>query len=111
MLCTIDPKVGGVLLSGARGTAKSTIARALLDLMPSVDDTRNHFVTLPLGASEERITGTLDLEKCWPMAALRLHRACCTRHTRAFYTSMKSTCSPTTWSTYCSTWRHRGQYR
>ncbi len=63
MLCTIDPKVGGVLLSGARGTAKSTIARALLDLMPSVDDTRNHFVTLPLGASEERITGTLDLEK------------------------------------------------
>ena len=59
MLCAVEPKIGGILLTGARGTAKSTIARALLDLMPEGGD----FVTLPLGASEERISGTLNIEK------------------------------------------------
>ena len=61
-LCAIDPKIGGVLLSGARGTAKSTIARALLDLTPK-GESGGQFVSLPLGASEERITGSLNLEK------------------------------------------------
>ena len=63
MLCAIDPGIGGVLLSGARGSAKSTLARGLLALMPSQSEGGGRFVTLPLGVGEEHITGTLDLEK------------------------------------------------
>jgi magnesium chelatase subunit D len=60
LLCAIDPGIGGVLVQGPRGIAKTTLARALADLVPGA------FVELPLGATEERVTGTLALE-----AALR----------------------------------------
>ncbi|SEI50588.1 ATP-binding protein [Pseudomonas sp. NFR16] len=56
-LTAIDPKIGGVLIEGPRGMAKSTLARGLADLLAS-----GQFVTLPLGATEERLVGTLDLE-------------------------------------------------
>ena len=56
-LVAVDPAIGGILIEGPRGMAKSTLARGLAELLPS-----GHFVTLPLGASEERIVGTLDLD-------------------------------------------------
>jgi magnesium chelatase subunit I len=57
MLCAIDPAIGGVLVSGPRGVAKTTLARALAELVPG------QFVELPLGATEERVTGAIDLER------------------------------------------------
>ena len=59
-LLAIDPAIGGVLVSGPRGSAKSTLARSLADLNI---DKLNQLVTLPLGASEEMVTGTIDLQK------------------------------------------------
>ena len=58
ILAAINPSIGGVLVSGPRGCAKSTLVRALADL-------RDHapFVTLPLGASEEMLIGSLDLQQ------------------------------------------------
>ncbi len=57
LLCAIDPLLGGVLIEGGRGSAKSTMARGLASLSGDVP-----FVDLPLGASEEQLIGSLDLE-------------------------------------------------
>lgn len=56
-LTAIDPQIGGVLIEGPRGMAKSTVARGLADLLGG-----GPFVTLPLGATEDRLIGTLDLD-------------------------------------------------
>ncbi|MFC0397446.1 ATP-binding protein [Paraburkholderia rhizosphaerae] len=66
LLAAIDPGIGGVLVSGPRGTAKSTAARALAELLPD-----GRFVTLPLNASEERLVGTLDIETVLRDGAVR----------------------------------------
>ncbi|QAY52544.1 VWA domain-containing protein [Hahella sp. KA22] len=60
LLAAINPHLGGVLISGPRGSAKSTLARGLADLLPEAAD---KFVTLPLGASEERLIGSIDLQQ------------------------------------------------
>ena len=91
ILNVIDPKIGGVMIMGDRGTGKSTTIRALADLLPEidvvVDDPFNRapddqdlvterdgssiepgkkkvpMIDLPLGATEDRVCGTIDIEK------------------------------------------------
>lgn len=84
-LNVIDPKIGGVMIMGDRGTGKSTTIRAIADLLPEIevikDDPFNRYPTdetlekpetefikipmvdLPLGATEDRVCGTIDIEK------------------------------------------------
>ncbi len=57
LLAAIDPAIGGVLLRGQKGSAKTTLARGLAALLPGDAP----FVDLPLGATEDRLIGTLDL--------------------------------------------------
>ena len=58
LISAIDPALG-VLLRGDKGAAKSTAARALAELLPDGAP----FVNLPVGASEDRLLGGLDLER------------------------------------------------
>ncbi len=96
-LNVIDPKIGGVIIMGDRGTGKSTTIRAITDILPEIevvrddpfnshpndfelmsDEVRNSIesgtrldvalkkvmmVDLPLGATEDRVCGTIDIEK------------------------------------------------
>ncbi len=99
LLNVIDPRIGGVLVMGHRGTGKSTTVRALADVLPMIEraegDVFNRsveevmherawqahakashaarkphsekipvpVVDLPLGATEDRVCGTIDIEK------------------------------------------------
>jgi magnesium chelatase subunit I len=96
-LNVIDPKIGGVMIMGDRGTGKSTTIRAIADLLPEIEVVKNDpfnshksnldlmgnevklaiqngetieteflkipMVDLPLGATEDRVCGTIDIEK------------------------------------------------
>jgi Mg-chelatase subunit ChlI len=97
VLNAINPRIGGVLIRGERGTAKSTAARALAALLPEITVVadcpfgcdpnrlttwctncrergsdgeefpetrrRTRFVDLPVSATEDRVVGTLDIER------------------------------------------------
>jgi len=97
ILNVIDPRIGGVMIMGDRGTGKSTTIRAVADLLPEIEvvagDAFNSSLTdfelmseevktvvldngqlepaykkvpmvdLPLGATEDRVCGTIDIEK------------------------------------------------
>lgn len=97
ILNVINPKIGGVLIRGGKGTAKSTAVRGLAGLLPEIDVVHNcpfscdphdpdtmctecrkqwdrgepletaarkvRVINLPLGATEDRLVGTLDIEK------------------------------------------------
>ncbi|HEY0397338.1 MAG TPA: ATP-binding protein, partial [Acidimicrobiia bacterium] len=73
LLHAVDPKLGGVLIRGEKGSGKSTAARALAGLMGAgaansgvgssgAGGAGSPFVELPIGATEDRVVGTLDLE-------------------------------------------------
>ena len=99
LLNVIDPKIGGVMIMGDRGTGKSTTIRALADLLPEIEvvtgdpfnsdpndpdlmseEVRQQvegqgdasltatkkkvpMIDLPLGATEDRVCGTIDIEQ------------------------------------------------
>ncbi len=93
LLNAINPRIGGVLIKGEKGTAKSTIVRALANLLPEIEVVedcvfgcnphdknemcssclekkgnlktklrRMKVIDLPVGATEDRVVGTLDIE-------------------------------------------------
>ncbi len=97
LLNVIDPRIGGVMIMGDRGTGKSTTIRALADLLPAIEvvegdpynsslddpdlqsnevreklevgadirkaEKKVPMIDLPLGATEDRLCGTIDIEK------------------------------------------------
>ena len=97
LLNVIDPRIGGVMIMGDRGTGKSTTIRALADLLPAIqvvkgdpynsslidpdlqssevrekleqgeslaeEEKQVPMIDLPLGATEDRLCGTIDIEK------------------------------------------------
>ncbi|WP_084523947.1 magnesium chelatase subunit D family protein [Nocardia inohanensis] len=67
VLSAVHPGIGGVLVRGEKGTAKSTVVRALAQLLPPVVDESGarpaRLVELPVGATEDRVVGSLDLER------------------------------------------------
>ncbi|MDO9409782.1 VWA domain-containing protein [Patulibacter sp.] len=63
LINAVAPDVGGVLVRGERGTAKTTAVRALEALLPPVDGRPAPLVELPVGATVDRVVGTLDLER------------------------------------------------
>lgn len=62
VLTAIAPEVGGVLVRGEKGTAKSTIVRALAAVLPPVGGRAVPLVELPIGATEDRVVGSINLE-------------------------------------------------
>lgn len=64
LLHAVDPGLGGVLIRGEKGSGKSTAARGLAALLPEIADEGRPapFVELPVGATEDRVVGSLDLE-------------------------------------------------
>lgn len=61
ILNVIDPLLGGVLAVGDKGTGKTTLIRSLADLIDAEDSFP--FVNLPIGVSEDRVLGHVNLEK------------------------------------------------
>lgn len=61
ILNLIDPKIGGVLITGEKGTGKTTAVRSLNNI--NLDKGNINVVELPINATEDRVVGSIDLEK------------------------------------------------
>ncbi len=62
LLLAVEPRLHGLLVRGERGTGKTTAARALAALLPGGSEGPAPFVTLPLGATEDQLVGSFDLQ-------------------------------------------------
>ena len=58
ILNIINPCIGGILISGEKGTAKSTLVRGLAEIINNMK-----VIDLPLNITEDRLLGTIDIEK------------------------------------------------
>jgi magnesium chelatase subunit D len=64
LLCAIRPEIGGALIRGEKGTAKSTAVRGLAALLSAATGGPGAgLVEMPLGATEDRVVGSLDLQR------------------------------------------------
>ncbi|OSC42305.1 magnesium chelatase subunit D family protein [Mycobacterium decipiens] len=64
LLCAVRPQIGGALIRGEKGTAKSTAVRGLAALLSAVTGSVDTgLVEMPLGATEDRVVGSLDLQR------------------------------------------------
>src|SRR3954462_8485518 len=63
ILCAVRPEIGGVLIRGEKGTAKSTAVRGLAQVLTAIPGGGGELVELPIGATEDRVVGSLDLQK------------------------------------------------
>ncbi|CPR12537.1 magnesium chelatase [Mycobacterium bohemicum DSM 44277] len=62
LLCAVRPEIGGALIRGEKGTAKSTAVRGLAALLSAATG-EGGLVEMPLGATEDRVVGSLDLQR------------------------------------------------
>jgi Mg-chelatase subunit ChlI len=62
LLHAVDPRIGGTLLLGHRGCAKSTLARGFAALLPQDGPQAAPFVEVPLGVTEDRLLGSIQAE-------------------------------------------------
>ncbi|OBH36218.1 hypothetical protein A5692_10635 [Mycobacterium sp. E342] len=64
LLCAVRPEIGGALIRGEKGTAKSTAVRGLAALLSAANGSEGTgLVEMPLGATEDRVIGSLDLQR------------------------------------------------
>ncbi|HSS24463.1 MAG TPA: VWA domain-containing protein, partial [Mycobacterium sp.] len=64
LLCAVRPEIGGALIRGEKGTAKSTAVRGLAALLSAATGSSDSgLVEMPLGATEDRVIGSLDLQR------------------------------------------------
>ncbi|BBY21510.1 magnesium chelatase subunit D family protein [Mycobacterium stomatepiae] len=66
LLCAVRPEIGGALIRGEKGTAKSTAVRGLAALLSAATGSNGDgsgLVEMPLGATEDRVIGSLDLQR------------------------------------------------
>ncbi len=64
LLCAVRPEIGGALIRGEKGTAKSTAVRGLAALLSAATgNAEAGLVEMPLGATEDRVIGSLDLQR------------------------------------------------